>query len=156
MSPPLSNRLESPEPPAPFVRLIEECLRAHGGKKQDYARDIGVSPTMLSQILAGVYRTPALELCLRVAVKCGRPIDDVLRAAGLDHIIELFDILYPPEVRHMLRGFTPRERALIAAFRTLEDDQARAIEVLAKRSAAANKAQRNHRTTPAARPRRKS
>jgi len=154
VSPLSSNRLESTEPPAPFVRLIEECLREHGGKKQDYARAIGVSPTMLSQILAGVYRTPALELCLRVAVKCGRPIDDVLRAAGLDHVIELFDILYPPEVRHALRKLTPRERTLIAAFRALDSEQAQAIEVLAKRSAAATKAQRN-RTTPA-RLRRKS
>ena len=118
------------------MRLIEECLRAFGGKKQDYARKIGVSPTMLSQILAGVYRAPALELCLRVAVQCGRPIDEVLRAAGLEQLIELFDSLYPPEVRHGLRKFTPRELALITAFRGLEDDSARAIEVLAKRTAA--------------------
>jgi len=123
----MAKRRGTPRPPSKFAELLTNVIAQSKRLKQDFARELKISPAMLSQYLADVYSQPPIELCLRIAAVGGLPPGKVLRAAGRGDMATLLEEVYRVNARFVL---TRRERALILGWRSLDDARAHAIECL--------------------------
>jgi hypothetical protein len=110
--------------PSKFSRLLAAMIETRGILKQDFARETGVSPTVLSQLLADCYPEPPVGFCIRSALVSRLAPSQVLRAAGHDDIADGLDAFYKatPE---LLSDF---ERELVETVRALDPEQARAAQ----------------------------
>jgi transcriptional regulator with XRE-family HTH domain len=132
-----------------FPAFIEGLIKQSGLLKQEFARELGVKPPVLSQILSGAYQTPTIDLCIRFA-RVGRvSISRVLREAGRAEDAEQLSGLYAAEIRDVLNlaqqkwsdgemiRLSPEERRILELWRSLDSEQMQAFKVLLHRSAQA-------------------
>jgi transcriptional regulator with XRE-family HTH domain len=124
--------------PQAFAAFVATLIKKRGIKKQEFAREMGVKPPVVSQILSGCYTDPSIETCLRIA-RVGRvPLDTVLREAGrVDVAVYLAD-LQSDEVREALAlatrveadPLTDDERLILTVWRALDPQGQAAFRVI--------------------------
>ena len=135
-----------------FRRALDQCCKLYGGRKQDFAAAIGVTPPIYSRLRNGSFE-PSLVLLLRMADVCRYPPDTLLRAGGYGHIIPLLHRLYGPLAQSAHR-LTPAERLFIDKWRRLKPAEQRAFAVIIHSLAKARHVRRRQtravrRATPA-------
>jgi transcriptional regulator with XRE-family HTH domain len=120
-----------------FANLVARLAREHGGLKQDFARALGISPTVLSQLIAGVYKEPSVELCMRIALVGRVSLRKVLLAAGRPALAAMYTQLRPFEIVDAIELNTSTEHT--ADWASLDDDTREAFSVLIKAAVHANR-----------------
>ena len=103
--------------PSSFVTLLRAIVEAFPGSKGRFAKEIGVSPSVLSRFLSG-HTTPPIEGCLAIAKAGGVSSSLLLRAAGYDDTVTLLEELYGPP-RTIARELPGDHAALVHAFAQL-------------------------------------
>lgn len=120
-----------------FAELVAQLAKEHGGLRQDFARAIGVTPNVLSQIIAGVFQEPSIELCMRIALVGRLSLRKVLIAAGRSQLASMYTQLRPYEVMDAIELNTTTEHT--ADWAALDDDTRDAFSRLIKAAVHANR-----------------
>jgi len=130
-----------------FPAFVAELIDHRRILKQDFARELGVKPPVLSQILSGCYQEPSLDLCIRLAQVGRVPLERVLRAAGRTETAKQLAVLQAQDIRDVLSltsqqwpdepPITDRERRVLTLWRSLDAPQAEALETFLERIAPA-------------------
>jgi transcriptional regulator with XRE-family HTH domain len=94
--------------------LLNAIVEQFPGRKARFAREIGVSPSVLSRLLSGK-RPPSIEECLAIAKAGGTAASLLLRNAGYDAVAALLEELYGPP-RVVVRELSGDQVALVRAF----------------------------------------
>lgn len=104
-----------------FARLLQSIVREYKGRKQDFAREVGLTPVALSRYLNGHNLTkPRLEVLLKIAHVGGVSPTIVFAAAGCGAHDKLTQHLYGPAAA---RQFSADENHIINVYRSLAPRQ---------------------------------
>lgn len=111
---------------AGFRQLVRRLVRQAGRSKQDFAHDIGVSPSALSRYLSGS-AVPDIATCLLLARTTGTHPRTILRSAGHVAAAELIESQYSTTRRP---AASTAEAAFLARWRALSPARQRRLRAL--------------------------
>jgi len=111
-----------------FRALLDHVLGEYGGRKNEFARAAGITPSQLSHLLKGTFE-PSMEICLKLARASQTSPSDLLRAAGKGFAADLIEQMYgKPAVRHY--NVTARDQRILMLLRKVDRRVYRAVLLL--------------------------
>jgi hypothetical protein len=127
-----------------FSTLLNDLIRSFGGTKQEFASAAKITASTLSHLLAAHGgHPPGTEVCLRIAKAGCVSASLVLRAAGKGDVADLIEELYGAPAFHRERfaapRLTPREKAHLDGWRSLDPRTQRALTLILERATAATR-----------------